>query len=160
MRLLGVVGELYGDVRTTGATRGPGARGCGASRGACAEQAAVRVRAEMGKRRDAALERQRWEGAVRQEAVRAALQFASDVNARARLAIGKREREERDARAAAEAQVERAAKRQLEDWQSRRWADAWTAAFAARRAETLSRSRSIERSSLDHLLDFYLDLNI
>ena len=134
MRLLGVVGELYGGVRTAGARRAGRVR-------AAAEQAAVRVRAEMGKRRDAALERQRRERAVRQEAVRAALQFASDVNVRARLAIGKREREERDARAAEEARVERAAKRQLEDWQSRRWADAWTAAFAAPRAETLSASR-------------------
>lgn len=33
--------------------------------------------------------------------------------------------------------MERAAKRQLEDWQSRRWVDAWTAVFAARRTETL-----------------------
>ena len=56
----------------------------------------VRVRAEMGKRRDAALERQRRERAVRQDAVRTALQFASDVNAHARLAIVKREREGRE----------------------------------------------------------------
>ena len=74
------------------------------------------------------------------------------MNARARLVIGKRVRkrgtgegfeaellafDERSARLLRKAQVERAAKRRLEDWQSQRWADAWTAAFAARRAETL-----------------------
>ena len=95
----------------------------------------------MAVKRDAAKEKQREARMAASVAVRAAIREAEAVSARAQSAFGKRVRDVCEfadrACAAAAAEEEHAAKRQLVLWQSDRWAREWTAAFAARRAGIL-----------------------